>query len=65
PPVSVNEAHREGAAMSVSGIMIWVVGIVCVVIGMYALATSKPRDGEREIWLGRLSKKIFSRLHLL
>lgn len=51
--------------MSISGTMIWVVGIVCVLIGMYALATSTPQNGEQEFWLGRLSKKIFSSLHLL
>jgi hypothetical protein len=51
--------------MSISGAMIWVVGIVCVVIGMYALATSSPKKDKEEFWLGQISKKIFSSLHML
>jgi hypothetical protein len=45
--------------------MIWVVGIICVAVGLYALATSQPKEGEEEFWLGKLSKKIFSGLRLL
>ena len=51
--------------MNISAPMIWVVGIVCVVVGMYALATSSPKKDKEEFWLGRLSKKIFSTLHML
>jgi hypothetical protein len=45
--------------------MIWVVGMVCVVVGMYALATSSPNEGKRENRLGEISKRIFSGLRLL
>jgi hypothetical protein len=51
--------------MNISGTMIWVVGMVCVAVGLYALATSAPKKGKEEFWLGRFSKKIFSTLRIL
>jgi hypothetical protein len=60
-----HKINRKGTTMSISGTMIWVVGIVCVVVGMYALATSSPKKDKEEFWMGRLSKKLFSSLHML
>jgi hypothetical protein len=51
--------------MKISGTMIWVVGIICVFVSMYAFATSSPKKGKEEFWLGRLSKKVFSTLRIL
>jgi hypothetical protein len=32
---------------------------------MYGMAAFSPKDGEKEVWIVRLSKKIFSTLRLL